>query len=218
MLIRARKILELNLRRIRRAYDDSCEYSRRVFILKFALPIVAGVFIALILILPHFSQIAKVRLSIPKLDGIENMNFTIKNSNIRGIGDDGSVFSARISQGIEAHMSPEVHFTEITGRFSRGKDRWFDVFATAGTFHKDKKVFHITGTAKITDSEGNTFITTNATVDAGTSRAFGNDPITAHTPFGDLVADGFNFIQGKEYVFFGRTNGRIEPDRFATPR
>ncbi|MDR1009074.1 MAG: LPS export ABC transporter periplasmic protein LptC [Rickettsiales bacterium] len=205
----------LAVRRIRKAYRQLAGHSRAVFLLKILLPSVAALFVGIALVLPRFASRVRVKVSIPKITGVADISFTMEEGSFRGQGDDGAVFSANMKTGFEAKAAPVVEFTRIEGNITLKDASRIDISARAGKFFKDKKLFEMRGSVRISDDAGSKMTTEEANVDVATSEIYGASPVVATTDFGQIIGEGFSFKRGEKYVFTGRVNGRVDSGKIS---
>jgi hypothetical protein len=188
-------------------------HSRRVMVLKIALPSMAALFAGIAVALPKLGSVARMKLALPRIKGADGLSFTMDKGAFLGQGDDGAVFNVKIAAGLENKNSPDIEFTGINGEITMKDQRSVRVSSQRGKYAKDAGEFEMRGSVRISDQEDNRLFSDQAKVDIKTMEVSGKGPVAAMTDFGQIIGEGFSFKRGERYEFFGRINGRVNANR-----
>ncbi len=133
--------------------------------------------------------------------GLDNRGrpFVIEAGRVRNFGNEDVAMDLAAPQG-------ELHLPSGAVVKLRADD---------GIYDRSLAAIDLTGNVVLEHSSGYTMKSTEARIDVETSAASGDDPTTAHGPFGKIESEGFRIKEGGDIVLFtGRARMRIEPGAF----
>ncbi len=189
-------------------------YSRFVQMMKFLLPAVAVLLIALILVWPYLkTEDIRFRISFAALTADQTEDPSMVNPRYLGIDKDNQSYSItadlarKLAQGsmiVELEM-PKADITLEDGS-------WLVVTAKNGVFKRTEKTLNLIGAVNLYHDSGYEFRTAKARIDLAKGIADGDTPIRGQGPFGDLQAEGFRLIdKGKTIIFTGKSKLVLYP-------
>lgn len=182
-------------------------YSRRVALLKMALP-TAG--LALLLMVVAWPRLAPLfeRLRFAAIDLREARELRMLNPRYAGTDRDGKPFVITAAVGrqlpdrndVMALDHPEANLKSHSGA---------DIVVTAdsGVYQTQTQFLDAFGHVTLTHENGTKITTDSARLDLANRGAEGHDNVEGHGPSGDIVAQGFRVIdKGEIVIFTGRSN------------
>lgn len=138
----------------------------------------------------------------------------MSNPEYRGTGDKGQQYTVR---GLRAtQVSQDVILIEsVTGHLSTDSGAMRDLSANKGEYNQVSKIIELTGNVTLTDEQGYSFLTQQATVDSKTNIVVGHEPVTGNGPLGNLLASGFEIRDSGNHITFigGKEPVRVHIDR-----
>lgn len=190
---------------VRRPYGPG--YSRFVSMMKFFLPSVALILIALVVVWPHLqTKDNTFRIGFAALKARETEDPAMVNARYLGTDRNNRLFSVTAdlaknllddSQAVELEM-PKADITLEDGS-------WLVLTAETGVFERQQKTLQLVGAVNLFHDSGYEFRTTKALIDLTEGAATGNEPVQGHGPFGELRADGFRLAdKGRTIIFTGK--------------
>ena len=189
-------------------------YSRFVQMMKFLLPTVALLLIALILVWPYLkTEDIRFRISFAALTADQTEDPSIVNPRYIGIDKDNQSYSItadlarKLAQG---SMTVELEMPKADITLEDGS--WLVVTAENGVFKRTEKTLNLIGAVNPYHDSGYEFRTAKARIDLAKGIADGDTPIRGQGPFGDLQAEGFRLIdKGKTIIFTGKSKLVLYP-------
>ncbi len=127
----------------------------------------------------------------------------------RGINDRGEQYTVR---GIRATQETQnrILIEQVDAELNTLKGGWRHLTSDRANYHQETKIIELTGNVTLTDDQGYSFLSQQATVDAKTSRVVGNEPVSGRGPLGNILASGFEIIDNGSHIIF---TGEDEPVR-----
>ena len=189
-------------------------YSGFVQLMKFLLPAVAVLLIALILVWPHLkTEDVRFRISFAALTADQTEDPSIVNPRYIGIDKNNQSYSItadlarRLAKG---SMSVELEMPKADITLEDGS--WLVVTAENGVFKRTKKTLNLIGAVNLYHDSGYEFRTTKVRIDLEKGNADGDTPIRGQGQFGDMQAEGFRLIdKGKTIIFTGKSKLVLYP-------
>ena len=189
-------------------------YSRFVSLMKFALPVVALILIALVVLWPHLASedlrfrigFAAIKASVSKDPSMLNPRFVGTDSNNKpySITADLARSIGKLGTTIELEM-PKADVTLDNGT-------WLVLTANSGLFAHIENTLNLEGMVNLFHDSGYEFQTEKAAINMASGIASGNMPIQGQGDFGLLSAQGFKLVdKGKTIYFIGKSKLTLHP-------
>ncbi|WP_225771259.1 LPS export ABC transporter periplasmic protein LptC [Inquilinus sp. Marseille-Q2685] len=192
-----------------RAAGLSRSYSRMVGVLKYVLPAVGLVVVALIVLWPelHHSQ---VDISNPAERPAAAAG-EIQNPRYSGIDEAARPYTVWAT--LAKQVQDEVFdLNRPKGEMKLPSGLLLTLDAQTGKLDRSSKSVHLSGNVTLRRSDGTTLVTDAADIDLADKGARSSTPVTAEGPFGTLSAGGFKVEQqGDVIIFTGPTKLLLKP-------
>lgn len=190
-------------------------YSRFVLLAKYALPVVAGVVMMLVVVWPELKSkpekfaigLSDVKIETAGGQRVINARFTGVDSNNRpfSITAESVVQTGSEENGVEL-AQPKADVT-LAG------DSWVSIAAPKGVFRRDEEILDLSGGVDLFHDDGYEFRSAEAQLNFGTSAASSGSPIRGQGPFGTIEAEGFRILGTGDSIFFtGKSRLLVYPD------
>lgn len=182
-------------------------YSRIVWFLKYALPVIAGFVVVLVVFWPEFGQQPE-KFRIPTSD--IRMQTTggqrVTNAIFTGVDKDNRPFSVTAKGLIQkADGAKSVELTEPKADIMLENDSWVIIAAPQGTFWRKHGLLDLVGGVKVFHDSGYEFRTAKASIDLKNRNASGDTLVIAQGPYGKINSQGFKVIDnGSRVIFTGK--------------
>lgn len=180
------------------------KHTRYVRLAKLLFPSVAAVLIGLLLVFPTLKQdIRDFKLDItrPRAGELEKLHventvfyITDKNNKVNN-------FTATHIDETEPG-SKLIKLTKPEGLLPINETNWADIKAPIGYFNQTTNILQLLEDVDLFYSEGMTAKTTEAFYDFNEARGYGVKPVQAQGYFGDLKAEGFEFLSNDDILIF----------------
>ena len=179
-------------------------YSRRVALLKRALPAVGVLLLLLIAVWPQLTPIwERMRFAFPAIDLRDARELRMLNPRYAGMDRSGRPYVVTAAVG---HQVPDRQdLMSLEGARAEMKSHnGADVVVTAktGVYQSQAQLLDLFGNVTLTHENGTRFVTQRARLDVAHNAAEGNDPIEGHGPSGDIKAQGFRIYEKGDTVIF----------------
>ncbi|TRO95983.1 hypothetical protein FKB34_06355 [Glycocaulis profundi] len=103
--------------------------------------------------------------------------------------------------------NPRLDYAMLLGEALGGSE----ALANAGTYDEATRTLHLDSSVRLNTRDGYMFRTESASVDLVNARIFGDDPIQARAPWGQVRANGFSIEdRGRKVLFSGGVTMRLE--------
>jgi lipopolysaccharide export system protein LptC len=186
--------------------DDVARYSKFVARMRVGLPVVAGVLVLLVLILPQFTgdddrfRIATTPLKDAAVDALSMVN-----ARYFGTDQKGQPFSVTAKSVKErADNDKLVDLIGPQADITLAGGDWLSVEAAGGTYDREAEVLDLSGDVSLFQDQGYELRTANARISLNEGSAAGRAPVHSQGPFGQLDAQGFDlYDKGERVVFLG---------------
>lgn len=192
----------------------SLAYSRFVSLMKFLLPFVALLLIALVVAWPHINAGNlgfRLGVTVLKLAGSEDPSMI--NPRYVGTDSDNQPFSitADLARNITA-AGAKVTLVMPKADITLEDGTWLVLTANDGIFSRAEKKLNLTGSVNLYHDSGYEFRTDRAAIDLAAGTAESNDPVHGQGPFGQLQSSGFRMVnKGKVIYFLGKSKLTLHP-------
>jgi lipopolysaccharide export system protein LptC len=196
-------------------------HTRRVVVLKRALPTIGVALLLLIAIWPRLEPLwERMRFSFPAIDLRDARELRMINPRYSGIDREGRPFVVTAASGRqipdrEDLMSLQAPAAEIKLRSGA------QIHATAisGVYQSQTSLIDLFGNVTVTHQDGTRFVTQTARVNAAQNAAEGSDPVSGNGPAGEIEAKGFRIIdRGDTIIFTGHADMLLNGARRIAPK
>ena len=188
-------------------------YSRFVTLMKYALPVVAGSVLLLVVVWPEFKPkperfavgISDLKVNVEGGQRVVNARFT-------GVDSENRPFSVT-ADAVVQDADDGVKLTQPKADVTLAGDSWVAIAAPQGTFWRKPRVLNLVGGVDLFHDDGYEFQTEEARIDFRIGAASGDTPVKGHGPFGTVDAEGFRIVESGNRIIF---NGKSRLVIFAT--
>lgn len=183
-------------------------YSRRVALLKRALPALGVLLLLLIAVWPRLAPIwERMRFAFPAIDLREARELRMLNPRYAGTDRLGRPYVVTAAVG---HQVPDRQdLMSLEGARAEMKSHsGAEVVVTGdtGIYQSQTQLLDLFGNVTLTHENGTRFVTQRARLDGAHNTAEGNDPVEGHGPSGDITAQGFRiYDKGDTVIFTGKS-------------
>jgi lipopolysaccharide export system protein LptC len=187
-------------------------YSRRVALLKRALPALGVLLLLLIAVWPQLAPIwERMRFAFPAIDLREARELRMLNPRYAGTDRLGRPYVVTAAVG---HQVPDRQdLMSLEGARADVKSHsGADVAVTAetGVYQSQAQLLDLFGNVTLVHENGTRFVTQRARLDVAHNAAEGNDAIEGHGPSGDIKAQGFRiYDKGDTVIFTGNSEALL---------
>jgi lipopolysaccharide export system protein LptC len=193
---------------------QSALYSRFVHMMKWLLPGVALLLIAVIMAWPYLrTEDLRFRLSFAAMTADQTEDPSMVNPRYLGIDKDDQGYSvtadlARKLTGDTLAVELEMPKADVTLK----DGTWLVLTAENGIYQREQQTLDLIGAVNLFHDSGYEFRTSKARLELEKGTAAGDQPVHGQGPFGDLKAEGFVLVdKGKTIVFKGKSKLLIYP-------
>lgn len=189
-------------------------YSRFVTLMKYALPVVAGSVLLLLVIWPELKPkperfavgISDLKVSIENGQRVVNARFT-------GVDSENRPFSVTADAVVQdGDADNGVKLTQPKADVTLASNSWVAIAAPQGTFWRKQEVLNLVGGVDLFHDDGYEFQTQQARIDFRNGAAAGDTPVRGQGPFGTVRAEGFRILSsGDRIIFRGKSRLVIFP-------
>ncbi len=209
----ARRVLyRANRLAARRRYTHG--YSRFVQMMKYLLPAVAMVLVALVAVWPHLTTKDNgFRIGFSALKARETGDPSMVNARYVGSDKNDQLFSITADLVRNAMMdAATVELVMPKADITLEDGSWLVLTAETGVFKRAAKTLELAGAVNLFHDSGYEFRTEKVTIDLDNGSALGTEPVEGQGPFGDLSGEGFVLRdKGKTIIFTGKARLFIYP-------
>ena len=180
------------------------KYSRFVSAMKIALPTIAGLLLAVVIILPQLRGEPEQMSAEIRITNEESGN-TLSLVNARYFGTDtaGQPFSVTAQSVREAADNKDnIDLTAPQADISLNDGTWLMVGAETGQYNRETQVLDLTGAVNLFQDQGYELHTESATIMLEEGRATSSLPVSTQGPFGRLESQGFELEDKGKVVYF----------------
>lgn len=183
-------------------------------LMKYALPVVAGVVFLLLVIWPDLGPKPE-RFAV----GISDLNVEIDagqrvvNARFTGVDSENRPFSITADSVVQdRNAGSEVKLSRPKADVTLASESWVAITAPNGTFWREQEVLNLIGGVDLFHDKGYEFRTQDASIDFRNGAASGDRPVRGQGPFGTIVAEGFRIVDSGGRIFFsGKSTVLIFP-------
>ena len=190
-------------------------YPRVVRVLRYALPAMAALMIAVVVAWPQLigggAGLIAPMLGPDQLDGADVMRM----NNPRYVGRTSEAEPIGVSAA-SAYSDPaqpdRIHLERVAAEIARAGKRDVQLLARAGIYDRQAEDVDLSGGVELTTSDGYRFETPSVFLNLDGGQALGSEPIAGAGPSGTISAERFEFEDGGERLrFMGRVRVTLHP-------
>ncbi|MBR2033053.1 MAG: LPS export ABC transporter periplasmic protein LptC [Alphaproteobacteria bacterium] len=179
-------------------------YSRFVRLAKLALPSLAAVLVAILLVFPSFRQDPRdfsLDITRPKKGELEKLH--VENT-VFYITDKNNKVNNFVASNIDETEpgSKLIKLTNPEGIMPLNDKNWVNVKAPQGFFNQNTNLLELQQNVEMFYSEGMNIATEQAFFDFNSSQGYGNKPISGDGFIGKIKSDGFEFTAKDDILVF----------------
>jgi lipopolysaccharide export system protein LptC len=177
-------------------------YSRRVALLKVALPAIGATLLLLVVVWPRMAPLFE-RLRFAAIDLRDARELRMINPRYAGTDRNGRPFVVTASVGRQIPQRDDLMaFDQPVADLQTHSGAKVVVTADSGVYQTQTQFLDVFGNVTMTHQDGSTFKTASARFDVANSAGEGHEPVEGHGPRGDLAAQGFQIIDKGDIVIF----------------
>jgi lipopolysaccharide export system protein LptC len=193
-------------------------YSRRVALLKVALPAIGISLLLLVIVWPRVAPLFE-RLRVAAIDLREARELRMINPRYAGTDRDGRPFVVTAAIGrqipqrddVMALDQPVAHVLSHSGAK-------IVITSESGVYQTPTQFLDMFGNVTVNHENGGTFVTTSARLDVANNAAEGHTPLEGHGPRGDVTGQGFQIIdKGDIVIFTGQSSLLLKSSKEQNP-
>lgn len=189
-------------------------YSRFVTLMKYSLPVVAGIVLLLVVIWPDLKpKPERFSVGISDLSVETEGGQRVVNARFTGVDSENRPFSITADAVVQdGNTVSEVKLSRPKADVTLASNSWVAISAPKGTFWRKREVLDLIGGVDLFHDNGYEFRTQDASIDFRNGAASGNKPVMGQGPFGTINANGFKILEsGDRIVFRGKSTLVIFP-------
>jgi lipopolysaccharide export system protein LptC len=193
-------------------------YSRRVALLKVALPATGAALLLLVAVWPRIAPLLD-RMRFAAIDLKEARELRMINPRFAGTDKSNQPFVVTASIGRQVPGRNDVVALE-TPRADMKTHNGATIVVTAnsGVYQTQSQFLDLFGNVTMVHENGTQLVTSSARIDAANNAAEGHEPVEGHGPQGDITAEGFQVVdKGDIVIFTGRSDLLLKPAHTAAP-
>jgi lipopolysaccharide export system protein LptC len=193
-------------------------HSRRVALLKLALPAVGATLLLMVVAWPRLAPLFD-RFRWAAIDLRDARELRMMNPRYAGTDRDGHPFVITAAVGRQVPQRDDIMALDqpVANVLSHSGAK-IDVSADSGVYQTQTQFLDMFGQVTVKHQDGSIFTTSAARVDAANSAAEGTAPIEGHGPQGTITAQGFQILdKGDIVIFTGRSDLHLNATRQQTP-
>ncbi len=180
-------------------------YSLFARLMRYALPMVAVVLLAIVVVWPLISgREDGFRLSFGPADPIDSGPLVMENARYIGVDSRNQSYTVIAEQAIQE--SAEADLIELItpkADIILSDNGWLALTADRGNYYRGDEILDLEGRVNSFSDEGFEMRTEAARIELAQGRASGSLPVEGQGPLGVLNAVGFEFIDGGAAIRFG---------------
>jgi lipopolysaccharide export system protein LptC len=182
-------------------------YSRRVALLKLALPAIGVSLLLIVMVWPRIAPLFD-HFRFQAIDLREARELRMINPRYAGTDRDGRPF---VITGAVGRQVPErddvMSLDQPVANLQSHSGAKIVVTADTGVYQTQTQYLDMFGKVTVNHEDGSSFVTTNGRLDAANDAAEGSNPVEGHGPKGDVTGQGFRILdKGDIVIFTGKSN------------
>jgi lipopolysaccharide export system protein LptC len=193
-------------------------YSRRVALLKVALPAIGGALLLMVVVWPRVAPLLE-RFRFAAIDLREARELRMINPRYAGTDRNGRPFVVTAAVGRQIPQRDDVMaFDEPVANLQTHSGAKVVLTADSGVYQTQTQFLDVFGNVTMTHEDGSTFKTASARFDVANSAGEGHEPVEGHGPRGDIAGQGFQILdKGDIIIFTGQSSALLKGTREQTP-
>jgi lipopolysaccharide export system protein LptC len=193
-------------------------YSRRVALLKLALPAIGGTLLLMVVAWPRLAPLFD-RFRWAAIDLREARELRMINPRYGGTDRDGHPFVITGAVGRQVPQRDDVmSLDQPVANVVSHSGAKIVITADSGVYQTQTQFLDMFGKVTVTHENGSTFTTSAARLDAANDAAEGTAPVEGHGPQGDVSGQGFRILdKGDIVIFTGQSNLLLNSAKQQTP-
>ena len=194
----------------------SNRYSRRVALMKLALPTIGVLLLLLVTIWPRVAPLFD-RLRFAKIDLREARELRMLNPRYAGTDRNGHPFVVTAAVGRQVPARNDLMALDtVKADIKSHSGATTEVTADSAVYQSQTQFIDMFGNVTLVDEKGTKIVTASARLDVANNAAEGHDPVEGHGPSGDIKAQGFQIVdKGEIVIFTGKTDLWLKSSRSA---
>lgn len=199
-------------------YRDAVRHSKRVRLLKIAMPVVGG-----LIILGLVATLAIRQFLLPGIDlgaiGYQDGKLVMENPNLNGFDKDKRPFKLSADRAIQNADQPRrVELVNIAATLPMDDTRFAEITAGNGVYDAEQKTLVLSQQIHVNTTDGMKIDLGDADVDIGKGSLKTPNPVFASTPQADISADSLLISDsGEQIVFEGTVRLTLRPKESNSP-
>jgi len=193
-------------------------YSRRVALLKVALPAIGATLLLMVVVWPRVAPLFE-RFRFAAIDLREARELRMINPRYAGTDRNGRPFVVTAAVGRQIPQRDDVMaFDQPVANLQTHSGAKVVVTADSGVYQTQTQFLDVFGNVTMTHQDGSTFKTASARFDVANSAGEGHQPVEGHGPRGDIAGQGFQLLdKGDIIIFTGQSSALLKGTRQQTP-
>jgi lipopolysaccharide export system protein LptC len=193
-------------------------YSRRVALLKVALPATGAAMLLLVAVWPRVAPLLD-RMRFAAIDLKEARELRMINPRFAGIDKSNQPFVVTATIGRQVPGRNDVVALEAPrADMKTHNGATIVVTANSGVYQTQSQFLDLFGNVTMVHENGTRLVTGSARIDAANNAAEGHQAVEGHGPQGDITADGFQVIdKGEIVIFTGHSDLLLKPAHSTMP-
>ncbi len=183
-------------------------YSFFVFTMKFVLPGLALVTLAVALMWPILNSTKKTinDAARVKVTPDQIRNFEMLAPKLVGVDENNRPFRIEAKSAQQAGPNADsITLVEPKANITLDSGNWVAISAKQGIYSQKAKSLRLVGSVNVFHDANYTFKTEEATIDLKTRDAWGTKPVNGTAPSGKIAAEGFRVLdKGQRVIFTGK--------------
>jgi lipopolysaccharide export system protein LptC len=188
-------------------------YSRRVRVLRVALPVAAAALLLAVFLFPRSVLFERIGLSGVAFDPADGLR--LLNPRFTGTTDDGQPYSLTADWALPDGPDPTlVTLGPLQGQLSLDTGQVLNLEGAGGHFRPKDRTTRIEGGVTVTSSDGYRATLSAVDIDIGAGTLFGTGPVAGQGPLGSITADSMRAARrgdGRYIWFEGRVRVIVTP-------
>lgn len=177
-------------------------YSRRVALLKVALPAIGISLLLLVVVWPRVAPLFN-RLRVAAIDLREARELRMINPRYQGTDRDGHPIVVTAAVGRQVPQRDDVmSLDQPVAHLQSHSGAKMTVTADSGVYQTQTQFLDMFGNVTVTHENGSTMVTSAARLDSINNAAEGHAPVEGHGPQGDVTGQGFQLLDKGAVVIF----------------
>jgi len=189
-------------------------HSRKVFILRLALPAVAVLLVCVVAVWAQWGTIeARFRIGFAQINPEEAKTLRMVKPRFAGTNKRSQPFTLTADEARRARPgADQIVLKNPKGDITTDSGAWVALMAAKGNYAQKKQVLDLGGGVDLYHDKGMHFASPTARINLQTGVAEGKDPVTGSGPSIDVTGEGFKVLDGgKTVVFTGKSKAILYP-------